>query len=473
MQLTQALTLVPERKREDKEDEDIGSARMSMDSIIDFLTGSVRDIPVIEFDLPKILGFYSKKGKEDGEVRDSMQGVRQFLSDSWDAAEEEDSLLSELIEKIVSVGVRKLGSFVARVIWGTIWRVTKWLVKEVVSFAVKNVLRYLVMPALEAVIGFLLTPAGLALAVVGGALGGAYLVYRAFFGKETDKSVPTAAGSLLTDVDDLSDTAGTAIPYNAPLQAGSPVSVAPSQMAPAKDLADLITKGESRSKNPYQIVNMPNANNGRGAAGTRPLETMTVGQVLAAQAAGDFNAAGRYQIINSTLKGAVSALHLNGNELFNSNLQDKIFNEYLAGPKKRPHLYAYLSGRSNDVVAAALDASQEWASVAAPAGSRLRSGAIADGYTSYYDNSRNNHASIPAAQMIATLQQERAGRSQGTSVDSANVSMTSGIAVAATKQNQIKNAQAAAQPGLAIQPPGGEKTILRTPSGQLVAANMN
>jgi muramidase (phage lysozyme) len=473
MQLTQALTLVPERKREDKE-EDIGSARMSMDSIIDFLTGSVRDIPVIEFDLPKILGFYNKKGKEDREVKDSMHGVRQFLRDSWDAAEEEEGLLSELIEKIVSVGVRKLGSFVARVIWGAIWRVTKWLVKEVVGFVVKNVLRYLVMPALEAVIGFLLTPAGLALAIVGGALGGAYLVYKAFFGEEPKKSMPNAASSLVGDVDDLGETATAAIPYNAPLQAGAPVSVAPSQMAPAKDLADLITKGESRSKNPYQIVNMPNANNGRGAAGTRPLETMTVAQVLAAQAAGDFNAAGRYQIINSTLKGAVSALHLNGNELFNSNLQDKIFNEYLAGPKKRPHLYAYLSGRSNDVVAAALDASQEWASVAAPAGSRLRSGAIADGYTSYYDNSRNNHASIPAAQMIATLQQERAGRSQGTSTDSSSVSMTPGTMVpAATKQNQIKNAQAAAQPGLAISPPGEEKTILRTPGGQLVAANMN
>jgi muramidase (phage lysozyme) len=472
MQLTQALTLVPERTREDKEDEDIGSARMSMDSIIDFLTGSVRDIPVIEFELPKILGFYNKKGKEDGEVRDSMHGVRQFLRDSWDAAEEEEGLLSEIIEKVVSVGVRKLGSFVARVIWGTIWRVTKWLVKEVVLGVVRNVLRWLVMPALEAVIGFLLTPVGLALAVVGGVLGGAYLVYKAFFGKEPDKSLPTAAGSLLNS--DLDDTADTAIPYNAPLQAGAPVSVAPSNLAPAKDLADLITKGESRSANPYQVVNMPNANNGRGGAGTRPLETMTVGQVLASQAAGDFNAAGRYQIINSTLKGAVSALHLRGNELFDRNLQDKIFNEYLAGPKTRPHLYAYLSGQSNDVVAAALDASQEWASVAAPEGSRLRSGATADGLTSYYDNSRNNHASIPAAQMIATLQRERAARLQGTSVDSASVKMVPGTTVpAATTTNQIKNAQAAARPGVAVPPPGNEKTILKTPSGQLVAANMN
>jgi muramidase (phage lysozyme) len=471
MQITQALTLVPERTREDKEDEH-GSARMTMDSLVAFLTGPVRDIPVIEFDLPKILNFYSKKGKDDNESKDAMQGVKEFLKESWEDTEETDGLIEEVIEKIVGFTVRRVGMFIAKIIWGAIWNVTKWLVKEVVVGVIRNALRWLVIPALEAIVEFMLTPVGLALALVGGALGGAYLVYKAFFGKEPDSPLKTVADSL-TGSGQSDETAAAVLPYNSPLQAGAPVSVAPSQFAPAKGLADLITKGESRSANPYQVVNMPNANHGRGAAGTRPLETMTVGQVLSAQAAGDFNAAGRYQIINDTLKGAVEALHLRGNELFDRNLQDKIFNEYLTGPKKRPHLYAYLSGRSDDVVAAALDASQEWASVAAPAGSRLRSGARADGFTSYYDKSKNNHASIPAAQMIATLEQERAERTQGTNVETSAVKMSPGITTAATTQNQIKDAQAAAHPGVAAAPPSNTPTIIRTPGGQLVATNMN
>lgn len=471
MQLTQALTLVPERKREDKEDEDIGSARMTMDSLVSFLTAPVRDIPVIEFYLPKIFSFYSKKGKHDSESKDAMQGVREFLSDSGDDAAEEGNLIEEIVDKVVGFAVRRVGSFIARIIWGTIWRITKWVVKEVVMGVVRNVLRWLVVPVLEAVVGFLLTPVGLALALIGGALGGAYLVYKAFFGKEPSNSLTEATNNLSGSAQGEEPEA--AVPYSGPIQAGAPISVAPSQFAPARGLADLITKGESRSANPYQVVNIPNANKGRGGAGTRPLETMTVGQVLSAQAAGDFNAAGRYQIINDTLKGAVAALHLTGNELFDRNLQDKIFNEYLTGPKKRPHLYAYLSGRSDDVVAAALDASQEWASVAAPEGSRLRSGARADGLTSYYDNSRNNHASIPAAQMIATLEQERAERTQGTSVETSAVKMSPGITTAATKQNQIKDAQAAAHPGVTVAQPGSDPTIIKTPSGQLVAANMN
>jgi hypothetical protein len=62
----------------------------------------------------------------------------------------------------------------------------------------------------------------------------------------------------------------------------------------------------------------------------------------------------------------------------------------------------------------------------------------------------------------------------GTSAASDTPKVTPGTMVpAATTTNQIKNAQAAARPGVAVPPPGNEKTILKTPSGQLVAANMN
>jgi muramidase (phage lysozyme) len=148
----------------------------------------------------------------------------------------------------------------------------------------------------------------------------------------------------------------------------------------------------SRGEGTYNSVNRGAA--GGYAAGTEDLENKTVAQVMADQAAQKYNAAGRYQIIGSTLKTAVASMGLKGDEKFDRAMQDRIFGEYLAG-EKRPAIRDYVSGKSNDLAAAQLAAAQEWASVADPSTGK-----------SYYPG--NNRASISAAEMAEALQKTRA-----------------------------------------------------------------
>ena len=126
------------------------------------------------------------------------------------------------------------------------------------------------------------------------------------------------------------------------------------------------------------------------------LEGMTVAQVMAAQARGDFNAAGRYQIIGSTLRDAVKTLGLSGNEMFDKTMQDRIFVEYLL-KHKRKAVWNYINGKSDDLQGAMIAMAQEWASFADP-----RTG------KSYYHGDGVNKASVGAAQSAALLQQLRA-----------------------------------------------------------------
>lgn len=152
----------------------------------------------------------------------------------------------------------------------------------------------------------------------------------------------------------------------------------------------LIARGEGD----YNSVN-------RGArggyrAGTENLEGMTLAQVMAAQRAGQFNAAGRYQIIGSTLAEAARSLKLNGDEMFDRKLQDRIFEQYLVRNKRRA-IADYVEGRSDDLRGALRAASREWASVADP-----------DTGRSYYAGKGNNRASITVAEMEAALRNTRA-----------------------------------------------------------------
>ncbi|KUZ78303.1 mannosyl-glycoprotein endo-beta-N-acetylglucosamidase [Burkholderia ubonensis] len=173
--------------------------------------------------------------------------------------------------------------------------------------------------------------------------------------------------------------------------AGAPAGVA-STMAQLADTAfgRLIARGEGD----YNSVN-------RGArggyrSGTENLEGMTLAQVMAAQRAGQFNAAGRYQIIGGTLSEAASAMKLNGSEMFDRKLQDRIFSEYLVRNKRRA-IADYIEGRSDDVLAALRAMSREWASVADPETGR-----------SYYAGKGNNRASISRAEAEAALNNARA-----------------------------------------------------------------
>lgn len=154
--------------------------------------------------------------------------------------------------------------------------------------------------------------------------------------------------------------------------------------------AKLLSRGEGG----YNSVNT--GQKGGYKASTANLDAMTVAQVMSAQKAGQFNAAGRYQVIKETLADAVKALGMSGNEKFNKTTQDKIFEQYLVMGKQKD-IWNYISGKSNNMIAALSAWSKEWASAVDPKTGKSRYAGIA-----------NNHASMTLDEEIRALQSTRA-----------------------------------------------------------------
>ncbi|MBU9649351.1 mannosyl-glycoprotein endo-beta-N-acetylglucosamidase [Burkholderia multivorans] len=196
-------------------------------------------------------------------------------------------------------------------------------------------------------------------------------------------------------------SAGMAGPQGQPTSSPSSTDGGSLQRLADTAFGKLIARGEGD----YNSVNRGKA--GGYKAGTEDLENMTVAQVMAAQRAQKFNAAGRYQIIKDTLAEAVRSMGLKGDEKFDRDMQDRIFEQYLVNNKRRA-ISDYLSGKSEQLGAAIYATAKEWASVAVPKGMKTESGRISDGTMTFYDKSGKNKASITEAQMRLAMQNSRA-----------------------------------------------------------------
>lgn len=97
------------------------------------------------------------------------------------------------------------------------------------------------------------------------------------------------------------------------------------------------------------------------------LVDMTVGQIRSLQKNGSIFAAGKYQAIPSTLQGAIDAGIVSTAEKFNAEVQERIVQQYLLTAKKgRGNIEDYIKGKSDNLTAANIDLSKEFASVANP-----------------------------------------------------------------------------------------------------------
>ena len=152
-------------------------------------------------------------------------------------------------------------------------------------------------------------------------------------------------------------------------------------------LGDVIGGGEGG----YNSVNL--GKKGGYKSSTANLENMSISEVMTAQSSGDFRAAGKYQMMPGTLKEAVTTLGINPNQKFDKSTQDMIFQKYLVG-SKRPEIEDYLSGKSDNLTAAAIALAAEFASVADPR----------TGKSAYPEN---NTASISADTAMRSLAQAR------------------------------------------------------------------
>jgi hypothetical protein len=179
-------------------------------------------------------------------------------------------------------------------------------------------------------------------------------------------------------------------------------------------LAELVARGESDGD--YNAARSGGRKK-QYKAGEKKLTEMTIGEVQDAQSKGEMAAAGRYEVIPTTMKLAVSSLGLNSTDKFDEAMQDRIFNEYLTNIK-RPEIQSFLSGNQTaDIDAAVLSLAQEFASIGVPAamkrpanpneGIPARDLQAGEGYYSGVGNNPAGPARVTPDQARAALTQTR------------------------------------------------------------------
>jgi hypothetical protein len=182
-------------------------------------------------------------------------------------------------------------------------------------------------------------------------------------------------------------------------------------------IIDLIVAGESgRGPEAYSAINY--AAGGFKLPAGKKLTDMTIGEVIKMQKTmTGSSAVGRYQILRRTLEQAVQTLGLSETDKFDERTQDRIANEFLIGTK-RPSLFSFLQGTSNDINAAMMDLAKEFASMPVPhdtyrpagSGGRTDPGGFVRRGQSYYHGLMGNRANKTVEEVQDVLLQERASR---------------------------------------------------------------
>lgn len=187
-------------------------------------------------------------------------------------------------------------------------------------------------------------------------------------------------------------------------------------LAPVEGMLSFISQGEGGynainkgTRGKKQLGSTQNAN-----FGGKSLSEMTVGEIMEKQRGSvksgrEIFAAGRYQIIPDTMKRAVALAGISKDAIFNKETQDKLGMALIQG---RKHLNDYLTGKSNDIRAAQIDASEEWSSFPHP-----------DTGKSYYGGPNKAHHTVEAVRnAMVAARNEIAARPKATQYASAKPS---------------------------------------------------
>lgn len=492
--MVDALALVPPKAHEPEDAKEEKAAHSSLDAHIQHMpledliqytmVPDEHNRPLIVWTFEGIADHFQRKQQET-DIKEIAKGALEEIKFEQEIGEDalhEAAQGESMLQRIAEWSIKKIVKWLIKMVWRAIWKIVKWVIKKVVINAIKGLLEWVVRPALISVLEFVglnpeLWPFILAF---GGAVAFGYMIWSKFFDKsEADKSISvlkkeeTRFNEGTQQTAPIVDQGMRAVrPYAdvSPTGAAYPRAAGAPEVAGAADgsLGGLISRGEGG----YTSVNRGAAHGYK--AGTEDLPNMTVAEVMAHQQAQDFNAVGRYQIIKPTLAAAVKALHLTGNEKFDKATQDRIFEQYLVGIK-RSAMGNYISGRSDNLQAAVLAASQEWASVAAPAGARLANGSTGDGIISYYAGTANNKASISAAEMAKALNEARATHSNelrpNTVVAPDSVKTQAGVTTSVPSTQGQAQAAAASSAGSTSVQTNSNRSVIVGKNGELIAVN--
>jgi hypothetical protein len=502
--LADAAALVPQKPR--AEEEEKGPAFMDMDDLINIMiVPDKEDHEHVQWTWEGIGKAFAKH--DDETIRAAItKGALDELD--FEAAiartqRRDSERSSNILKWLASKAVTTLWKYLVKRVWKGIFSICKWIIKKVVKFAVRGLVNWVVRPVLTGILDFVGVNPELwpFVAAAGGVAAVGWLIYDKWF-SGTQPSTPEADEDAADEAaiekamglvqqpsaSEMAQAAETK-PVSAAQQkqqwteAVRQGQISPAQLttgaappiaageavaagAPSPSLMALISRGEGT----YDSVNLGAAHGYKAA--TADLRHMTIAEVMQHQQAHDFNAVGRYQIIGPTLASAVKTLKLDTSALFNEATQDMIFTRFLIGIKRRA-IGDYITGKSDNLYAAVLAASQEWASVAAPAGAQLfHSTRTSDGTISYYAGTANNKASIKASEMAAVLMQERANYLGSTTVNTAQAKAPEASIPQKTAQAQAQiNAGGTTQTVLPDSTGNGDKTILNRGNGKLLAVS--
>jgi hypothetical protein len=189
----------------------------------------------------------------------------------------------------------------------------------------------------------------------------------------------------------------------------TPASSSPSS-SPSSGILDMIASGEAIGSDPYNSMNQGTAGGrivGSGVSSNvigKNLTEMTVGEIMTnaanpndgpaeRQRKGAIFAAGRYQIIPSTLKGLVDQKVASRDEKFTPEVQDRLAMALIdqSGATK--------SLREGNVNQAQYQLARVWAALPVPAGMPLQSGVISTGAESFYGSGNKAKAGLSLASL--------------------------------------------------------------------------
>ncbi|WP_243428349.1 EF-hand domain-containing protein [Leclercia adecarboxylata] len=158
--------------------------------------------------------------------------------------------------------------------------------------------------------------------------------------------------------------------------------------------------GRIESRNDYTAHNVTRTGSSVPHYNTN-LTSMCISEVMQAQKDRDMFATGRFQIIPATLQDAVNVLQLDTSELYNEEIQDRIFEEYII-KVKRPSFINYLEG-TGSVEDAIYDWAKEFASAGVRKGNSISPKKIPvldDNGLPVYENGKKKYILVPRTAQI-------------------------------------------------------------------------
>jgi hypothetical protein len=188
-----------------------------------------------------------------------------------------------------------------------------------------------------------------------------------------------------------------------------------------KKIGDIIALGEGN----YEAYNTGTAtptgpvlhyypNPPAGTVTGKTINEIIASGALPASNTARLRATGKYQTITPTLSSGRAALGLTGDEKYDADMQERFFRDYLLNKAGGGKLAAFVKKGQGTVDDAQFAASQEWASIAAPSGRAISTGAISNGTMSYYQGSANSANSVSTTKLRKILEEIAEMRQTGT-----------------------------------------------------------